>query len=150
MPDYRLGKLKSGGKSSAEALLCRHLERLFPSHPVLPNKRLDELRSAKGKPLELDLWVPSLKLAVEVQGPQHFRAVWGDNTTLMANDRRKRQWCKANGVKLAWMNWDGVVKELLRRPDEEQHKHLKGIFGRFVSGKQSFLWWKSVAVHESA
>src|SRR5205085_8424942 len=57
VPLWHAGKLKSGGKSSAETLIRRHLEGLFPGKAVLPNKRLDELRSAKGRPLEFDLWV---------------------------------------------------------------------------------------------
>jgi len=52
LPDYRAGRVKSGGKSSAEVILHRHLVQLFPGTTISPNTRLDKLRSAKGRPKE--------------------------------------------------------------------------------------------------
>ena len=147
LPDYRADVLKSGGKSSAEVILRRHFESLFPDTIISPNTRLDELRSAKGRPLEFDLWFPNLKLAIEIQGPQHFREVYGDNTALVDNDKFKREWCRKHGVKLAWMNWEGVVKVLFRLPDAEQRQHLKQVFTLFLGNAHSFLLWDDVGTY---
>ena len=147
LPDYRRGKVKAGGKSSAEALIRRHLERVFPDIAVMSNTRLDHLRSAKGRPLEFDLWLPEMKLAIEVQGPQHFKEVYGNNDALIANDRYKREWCADQGIKLVWMNWDGVTTGLFRIPEDEQRRHLGELLVRFLASVHSFLWWKGIDSH---
>ncbi len=55
--------------------------------------------------MRFDFLVPSLGIAIEVQGNQHYFAVdfFGGIKMLryqIKNDRRKRQWCKENGIKL--------------------------------------------------
>ena len=59
----------------------------------------------KGTSLRFDFFIPSLRIAIEVQGEQHYFAVdyFGGIKAFrknIARDRRKRQWCKDNGVKL--------------------------------------------------
>jgi hypothetical protein len=142
--------VKAGGKSSAEAIIRRHFEQLFPGTTISPNTRLDQLRSSKGRPLEFDLWLPDLKLAIEIQGPQHFKVIYSDNGALVANDSRKREWCATHGVKLAWMNWDGVTSGLLRLPECEQRRHLGDLFTHFQGSPHAFLWWKNLDSHEFA
>jgi hypothetical protein len=39
LPDYHAGRVKSGGKSSAEAILRRHFGQLFPATTISPNAR---------------------------------------------------------------------------------------------------------------
>ena len=46
------------------------------------------------------MWLPDFKLAIEIQGPQHSKNLYGnDNPALMANDQYKRAWCKNQGIK---------------------------------------------------
>jgi hypothetical protein len=92
--------------------------------------------------------VPELRLAIEVQGPQHFKEVYGKNDTLVSNDHRKREWCANQGIKLAWMNWEGATKSLFRIPEEEQRRHLGELLSRFLASEYAFLWWKSIDSHE--
>ncbi len=94
--------------------------------------------------------MPDLKLAIEVQGPQHFRKVYGDNTALIANDQYKREWCAAEGVKLAWMNWEGATAGLFRLPEVEQRQHLGELLSVFLASRHSFLRWDGVGLHEFA
>lgn len=94
--------------------------------------------------MEFDLWLPDLKLAIEVQGPQHFRKVYGDNTALVANDKCKREWCAAEGIKLAWFDWEGVTADLFRLPEAEQRFHLRELLTAFLASRHSFLLWEGV------
>jgi len=53
----------------------------------------------------IDVFLPSVNVAIEYQGEQHFRAVefFGGEESFLANQRRdekKRELCKLNGVKL--------------------------------------------------
>ncbi|MDY3560123.1 Uma2 family endonuclease [Gemmata sp. JC673] len=150
LPDYRHGKVKAGGKSVAEKLVRRHLQLIFPDITITSNHRPAQLRSRKGRPLEFDLWLPDFKLAIEVQGPQHFREVYGDNTALVANDQHKREWCAANEVKLVWLNWEGATASLFRLPEAQQRQHLAELLGVFLASGHTFLSWESVSSHELA
>lgn len=53
----------------------------------------------------LDIFIPSLDIAIEYQGKQHYESVdfFGGEQALKANqerDRRKRKLCESNGIKL--------------------------------------------------
>ena len=73
----------------------------------------------------LDIYVPSLKLAIEYQGEQHFSPVemFGGEEALhqtKVRDRRKRQLCEENGVNLIYFKFNEslsptAVRERLRR-----------------------------------
>jgi hypothetical protein len=70
--------------------------------------------------LELDIWIPSRRIAIEYQGQQHERTVehWGGQAGLekrLAYDERKRQLAKANSIKLIeiWYRED-VSRESLQ------------------------------------
>lgn len=150
LPDYRDGKVKAGGKSAAESLLRRLLQQLFPSTTIKCNHKPPRLISPKGRPLELDLWLPDLDLAIEVQGPQHFRKVYGDNTTLVANDQFKREWCATEGVKLVWINWEGATKSLFQLPEVKQLQHLQELLSEYLMSSHTFLQWDRVGSHKFA
>ena len=68
--------------------------------------------------LSLDFFIPNLNIAIECQGGQHFIAVqrFGGEKELtkrIENDSRKRELCKANGVRLIYFL------------DEEYNKYMK-------------------------
>ena len=59
----------------------------------------------KGTRLRFDFFIPSLGVAIEVQGEQHYFSIefFGGIKRFrktIARDRSKRQWCKDNGIKL--------------------------------------------------
>ena len=58
---------------------------------------------------ELDIFVPSLKLAIEYQSEQHFEAIgsWGGDDALentQQRDKEKRRKRDSNGVKLLYFD----------------------------------------------
>lgn len=53
-------------------------------------------------PLELDFYFPSLGCAVEINGPVHYKPIYGEKRldTVRRNDRRKRRRCRRLGITL--------------------------------------------------
>jgi hypothetical protein len=67
----------------------------FPTLPVDFNKK-DTIES------ELDIYVPSLKLAFELNGITHYKAIFGEDRFLgeQKSDQEKRDKCKALQIEL--------------------------------------------------
>ena len=83
-----------GERWTSETILFRVVEMLFAPREVVHHYRGKELQG-----LELDVWIPELKLGIEYQGEQHYEVVehWGGQEGLakrQLNDRRKRALCK--------------------------------------------------------
>jgi hypothetical protein len=146
--DFNDGKLKQGGRSFAEKMIQKTLKNIFPETDILTNNRPDVLRSSLDKPLELDLYLPRLNLAIEIQGPQHFREIYGSNIRLKENDLTKKKWCEKNGIKLVWMNWEGITRDLLKLSIEERVEQLELLLNHFLSSKHLFMWWKDVEMQQ--
>jgi len=75
-----------------------------------------------GEGLQLDFFLPTKKLAVEVQGQQHFKFnsfFHKDKAAFLrqlSNDKRKVLWCEANKICLVKINWgesEENIKKLL-------------------------------------
>ena len=67
--------------------------------------RLKELRGIGGRPLELDIYNDSLKLAIEHNGWQHYEPQmdWGGKPAFerqVEHDRRRRDFCRKKGITL--------------------------------------------------
>jgi hypothetical protein len=67
-------------------------------------------------PQHLDIYIPSRKLAIEYQGKQHFEPVsyfGGEEALLRTKERdlRKKEKCKAQGVKLIYWDYDEPINE---------------------------------------
>ena len=54
------------------------------------------------KPLELDIWIPDKRVAIEINGPAHYKPIFGAEALAgqRARDKRKRELCKELGIKL--------------------------------------------------
>ncbi len=142
--DYEAGLLKPGGGSFAEEIIFIALKDIFPDIHLDHNIRLDELRSIRNTPLELDFFIRDVKLAIEVQGPQHFREVYGSNIDLQNNDKYKKTWCRDKNIKLIWMNWERI-NLLLKNNNHTDFlkKYLQDLINRFLDSEYLFLWWKN-------
>ena len=73
---------------------------MFVPHEVVHHYRGEEMER-----LEIDIWIPTLKLAIEYQGEQHYQPIerWGGADGLKKrkeNDKRKRELCRRNGFVL--------------------------------------------------
>lgn len=91
----------------------------LPKETVEYNVRPDWLLGRKGRPLELDIWFPGLRLALEYQGWQHWLAK-GDVSMTAARVQRSRDFAKARrchqaGVHLYGITWDALGLPLAER-----------------------------------
>lgn len=111
--DFDRRKLKQGGKSFAEGFIVNLISDAFPTYRVKRNIRPEWLKSDKGKYLELDILVSNKKLAIEIQGPQHFIDLYSNkkqHLRLIKNDLLKKTLCRDNGIRLIWMDWNGIKR----------------------------------------
>jgi hypothetical protein len=80
----------------------RIIQSIFPTHPLALNFRsLDMKFVDTRKKAELDVYIPSLALAFEHQGEQHYGLhLWGQTQRVVKNDEEKRDICKRLGITL--------------------------------------------------
>jgi len=91
-------------------------------HSLFPLYHILEEFPCVGEGLHLDFFLPQKRLAIEVQGSQHyqFNAFFhADKNAFLrqgTNDKRKAEWCKLNDIKLVVIDWgatEDVVREAL-------------------------------------
>jgi hypothetical protein len=141
-------ELKEGGKSFAEGFVTQIIEDTFVGQPIKRNIRPEWLRSVRGKCLELDIFMPEMKLAIEIQGKQHFIDLYSNkdqHDRLKENDIDKKRMCKEKGIKLIWMDWDGVNKSLMRLPREKRMYTVKNLLDSLAKSSNNFIMWKNTA-----
>lgn len=88
-------KTKGTRRSKLEIYLEQELIKLYPNLEIHFNKK-DTINS------ELDIYIPSLNLAFELNGIFHYEPIYGENTLLKVknNDNRKFQACIDKGIAL--------------------------------------------------
>jgi len=99
------GFRKVGEQWTSETLLFQIVSNLLPDRNILRHHRPPWLGG-----LELDIYIPSIQLAIEYQGQQHFHAIpaWGGEDALrhlQERDNRKAELCKASRVKLLTIDY---------------------------------------------
>lgn len=85
------------------------LRKIYPTQRIL-----EEVPIPCG--LYLDFFLPSVKMAVEVQGQQHFSQVefFQSKSGFLKgqkNDQTKRNWCELNNIKLVELRYDEEDEE---------------------------------------
>lgn len=108
------------GKPVSEEILYRSVGEIFGDEAVLRRYRGRELQG-----LELDVWVPAMKLGFEYQGEQHTKHVplWHGEDGLQrqrARDERKKLLCAQLGYRVLyfhpndWLDRTSVLQRLRR------------------------------------
>lgn len=114
------GFRKIGEGNVSETILTKIVENIFPDQIVYRHHRPEWLDG-----LELDIFIPNLKLGIEYQGQQHFHPVkaWGGKKALQQlqeRDSRKREICKNQDISLLEidytepLNIDYIHKKIIR------------------------------------
>lgn len=121
---YRVA-LNDTRERSSYHLQCRQLLReLYPTIIICEEVPLPGTSS-----LRLDFYVPQLKLAVEVQGEQHFQPNRRFHRTQFAfaeaqkRDGDKERWCRINGVRLVSLRYDERGRWRGQIQDTEAENH---------------------------
>lgn len=88
-------KIKGNRRSKLELYLEKQLTSLYPNLEIHFNRK-DAINS------ELDIYIPSLKLAFELNGIFHYEPIYGEDTLskIKNNDNRKFQACIENAITL--------------------------------------------------
>lgn len=122
-----------------ENYLLKMTKRIFPDNQVetcyVPTNMAYPSTAAK---MELDIYIPSLSLAIEYQGEQHFNDLkfWGKLEPTQNRDNNKAEMCKSLGITLIsvpyW--WDKMEDSLMATI----HKHRPELFPNVTAGNQQF------------
>jgi len=120
LPEHQLTRENFAHVSKLQARAFGIVSCLFPNKEVLFEFKHPGIVSPKtGRKLELDIFVPHRKLAIEIQGAQHYRPAWGGDEELKnikQRDNFKRKYCKRLQIKLIEVRddeWDGTVEQFL-------------------------------------
>ena len=121
--------LGASRKSKAETYLAELIRADFKGIEVEENSR-----KVLPSGLELDLYLPALNLAIEINGPLHFFPIFGLNKlrSIQAKDARKQVEADAVGCRLLVLNtsnykyWPETMKFL----DEEYEERVKPLIAQ--------------------
>lgn len=109
----------------AQSNLHSILSSLYPKEDIHVEFKHPEAFHSSGKPMELDLYIPSLGIAFEYQGQQHYqKSIFGDKGEQQIRDSEKKEACKKAGITLIevpyW--WDGTEEDLRKFIEEQTGK----------------------------
>lgn len=84
----------------SERILLGYVRGIFHDKTILYRARLEVMEG-----MELDIYIPELRLAIEYQGAQHYKEMkhWGGQNALKQTrkrDARKKLLCRQHGIKL--------------------------------------------------
>jgi hypothetical protein len=132
--------------SFAEDLIANAIHRAYPELLILRNTKPQWLNSKRGNPLELDIYLPEIKLAIEIQGPIHFKKIFKNSDRkrmrLIENDLLKKQLCREKAVRLLWMDYEGIFKDFRGKTLAEKTNIISQIFEAFTLSQKSFMFWR--------
>jgi len=119
--DYARKCCKTKGRSKLEEWLEAKLKELYPLLPILYNNR-----DVVG--LELDIYIPSLELAFELNGICHYKPIYGINVFTKATfrDILKEHKCKVKHIDLYIID----CRDIIHFREKDGKKYLEEITKR--------------------
>lgn len=98
-------------RSMPEIMLYSILATAMPEVEIRQNDR-----GILNNGLEIDLYIPSLKLAIEVNGPTHYHNIYGELKLLRTelNDIRKKERAEELGITLKTLNISLIADKDIR------------------------------------
>ena len=120
----RFGYPKIGEKWISETTLFKIVQTLFSTEDVI----IHHYHGKELEGLEIDIWMPDLKLGIEYQGEQHFQVIehWGGEEGLnkrVERDRKKKTLCKRLGYNLIEFKYDEDLT--VENVEKKLRKYLK-------------------------
>lgn len=125
IPEYNLDKNKFKKLGKGQFFLFNIIQELFPNEIIEYNKKHPEIISNKGRKLELDIFLPNIKIAFEYQGIQHYKEnYFADQKKFnrqQENDKLKKIKCKEIGISLycipyTWSRNKNYILEIMKKP----------------------------------
>jgi hypothetical protein len=107
---------KAGIRPVRSSLHLQAREILYAKYPTISICEEVTISLRKGETAYLDFFIPMLKIAVEVNGEQHFTFVKHFHNTkaefakAKKRDCDKREWCRINGIQLIELNYNEINK----------------------------------------
>lgn len=101
--EYRRSKGElPNGVSGTEAIALEFIKEIFPNNNIRTRDRKTIKNPRTNAFLELDFYIPDLHLAIELNGPTHYKPIYGQAKFLrqQRNDELKRRLCKKLGITL--------------------------------------------------
>lgn len=96
-------KTKGIRRSKLEQWIEEQLNALYPDLEIHYNRK-DAINA------ELDIYIPSMKLAFELNGIFHYEPIYGKDKLdqIQENDQRKHQSCYEAGIEICWIDSSGL------------------------------------------
>lgn len=120
-------KLGVSRRSKAEDYLCGLIRRDFPSLEIMQNDR-----ALLSSGLEIDIVIPRLKLAIELNGPVHYFPLFGEEklAKIQAADISKQMEMQSLGYSLLVIDISayGYFKKVKAMLDEYYFSHIQPLF----------------------
>ena len=120
--------------SRTEKLVFEYMKSIFPQFEIINNHRPDWLRYNRN--LELDIYLPELKLAIEVNGVQHYKYTpyFHDNEEDFVKqeerDEFKKKRCEEENIKMISIHYEYNYKneekliKYVRKSIEDQGEYI--------------------------
>lgn len=117
-------KVNNKLKSSYHQKAYEIIKKLYPLYPVYEETKLCGTKND----LYIDMFIPSLGIAVEVNGEQHykFNPYFHQNiagySRAMSRDQEKKLWCEINGITLIELAYNETEEQWQNKLSLQQTK----------------------------